>query len=515
MLYFTIQNRLQDGTSKVPEAAGARWRFYRRIIVGYPRIVFLLAEALQGVSAQILSFKISWQAQYLVRLEGDFTCSAHWKWRFICRADHRWRSFCVPGAVFGEVGGWLYLLHALEMTFHMSRRSSMTFILRGRRSIWWCWRVTLLAPRIGNDVSYVTQISDDIHFAWQAQYLVRLAGDFSWQAQHFVTFWEIAGARNVDMLYFTIQNRLQDGTSKVPEAAGARWRFYRWISSNRLSIGGSNSGIFRWHVDLIISWQAQYLVRLEGDFACSTHWKWRFICDADHWWPSFCVAGAVFGEVRVGLFVAGAALRDILGDSRSAKCCILQYKIVSKMGRVRSPKRRVRDDDFIVGLSSDILESSFYWRKHFKEFPLKSWASRFRGRRSIWWGWRVTLLAPRIGNDVSYVAQIIDDVHFACQAQYLVRLEGDSTCSTHWKWRFICRADHRWRSFCVPGAVFGDVGGWLYLLHALEMTFHMWRRSVMTFILRGRRSIWWCWRVTLLAPRIGNDVSKKYRSSTL
>ena len=47
--------------------------------------------------------------------------------------------------------------------------------------------------------------------------------------------------------------------------------------------------------------------------------------------------------------MAGAALRDILGDSRSAKCCVLQYEIVSKMGRVRSPKRRVRDDDFIVG----------------------------------------------------------------------------------------------------------------------------------------------------------------------
>ena len=57
--------------------------------------------------------------------------------------------------------------------------------------------MTLVAPRIGNEVSYVTQIIDDIHFAWQAQYLVRLAGDFSWQAQHFVTFWEIAGARNV------------------------------------------------------------------------------------------------------------------------------------------------------------------------------------------------------------------------------------------------------------------------------------------------------------------------------
>ena len=43
------------------------------------------------------------------------------------------------------------------------------------------------------------------------------------------------------------------------------------------------------------------------------------------------------------------------------------------------------------------------------------------------------LLAPRIGNDVSYVTQIIDDIHFAWQAQYLVRLEGDFTCSTHWK----------------------------------------------------------------------------------
>ena len=51
--------------------------------------------------------------------------------------------------------------------------------------------------------------------------------------------------------------------------------------------------------------------------------------------------------------MTGASLRDIFGDGNDAKCCILQYKIVSKLGRVRSPKRRVRDDDFIVGLSSD------------------------------------------------------------------------------------------------------------------------------------------------------------------
>ena len=43
------------------------------------------------------------------------------------------------------------------------------------------------------------------------------------------------------------------------------------------------------------------------------------------------------------------------------------------------------------------------------------------------------LVAPRIGNDVSYVMQIIDDIHFAWQAQYLVKLDGDSCCAAHYK----------------------------------------------------------------------------------
>ena len=54
----------------------------------------------------------------------------------------------------------------------------------------------------------------------------------------------------------------------------------------------------------------------------------------------------------------------------------------------------------------------------------------------------MTSLASRIGNEVSSVTQIIDDIHLAWQAQYLVRLEGDSTCSTHWKCGFICDANH-------------------------------------------------------------------------
>ena len=96
--------------------------------------------------------------------------------------------------------------------------------------------------------------------------------------------------------------------------------------------------------------------------------------------------------------MTGAALRDILGDSRDAKCCILQCKIVSKLGRVRSPKRRVRDDDFIVGLSSDSGRIVFLLAEALQ-------------------GFSVQILTFKI----------------SWQAQYLVRLEGDLTGSAHWK----------------------------------------------------------------------------------
>ena len=161
MLYFSIQNRLQDRTSKVSEAAGARWRFYCRIMLG------LSSNRLYIGGSNSESFRCNLELK-------DF----------------------VAGAVFAEVGGWHCLLCALEMKFHMRRRSNMRFILRGRRSICWGWRLTLLAPRILNDVSYVTRINHEMHFAWQAQYLVKLECHFSWQAQHLVTFWQIAGARN-------------------------------------------------------------------------------------------------------------------------------------------------------------------------------------------------------------------------------------------------------------------------------------------------------------------------------
>ena len=42
-------------------------------------------------------------------------------------------------------------------------------------------------------------------------------------------------------------------------------------------------------------------------------------------------------------------------------------------------------------------------------------------------------VAPRIVNDVSSVMWLYHDIHFAWQAQYLVRLEGAACCSAHCK----------------------------------------------------------------------------------
>ena len=45
----------------------------------------------------------------------------------------------------------------------------------------------------------------------------------------------------------------------------------------------------------------------------------------------------------------------------------------------------------------------------------------------------MTLVAPRILNDVSYVRRINDEIHFVWQAKYLVRFEVDFACSAHSK----------------------------------------------------------------------------------
>ena len=53
----------------------------------------------------------------------------------------------------------------------------------------------------------------------------------------------------------------------------------------------------------------------------------------------------------------------------------------------------------------------------------------------------MTPVAPRIVLDVLYVTRINHEIHFAWQAQYLVKLEADSCCSARSTGRFICEAD--------------------------------------------------------------------------
>ena len=209
----------------------------------------------------------------------------------------------------------------------------MRVILRGRRSIWWGWRVMPVPPRIVNNVSYVTRIDDASHFAWQAQ----------------------------------------------------------------------------------------HLVMLEDEICCSAHCKWRVMFDGHQSWESFCVAGAAFGDVGVSHFVAGAVFGEIWVDSRSAKCCNFQYKMrlrgaKSNVGERAGARWRVHARIMLGSCSNRPRVGIDAWINCFRRISLRFWSALLRGRRSIWWGWRVMPVAPRIVNDVSYVTKINHESHFAWQA---------------------------------------------------------------------------------------------------
>ena len=142
-----------------------------------------------------------------------------------------------------------------------------------------------------------------------------------------------------------------------------------------------------------------------------------------------------------------------------------------------------------------ILGSSPHWKWRFtgfSRFSLKFCRVIFRGRRSIWWGLMVTPVARRIVNEVSYVMRTQNVSLFVWQAQYLVRLDGDTCSSAHCKWGLICDEDEPCVSLFVPDAVLREV------LVSLCVAGAILRWSV-TF--RGRCSIWWRWSVTFRGRR--------------
>ena len=110
------------------------------------------------------------------------------------------------------------------------------------------------------------------------------------------------------------------------------------------------------------------------------------------------MAGAVFGEVRVSLFVAGAVFGEIWNDSRSAKRCIFQYKML------------------VVGVKGNLgCEAGCGLAV--------SWSDHARIGRAL-----EMTFHPFSAN----FFEILDG-HFSWQAQYLVSLDYDACCSAHCK----------------------------------------------------------------------------------
>ena len=132
----------------------------------------------------------------------------------------------------------------------------------------------LVAPRIVNDVSYVTDINHENHFSWQAQHLVILECHFLWQAQYSVKFEEIAGARNVVIF----NTKCVSEARKVTSANGR-------VRDDEFMVGSCSD-----HVRIMLgSWSNRPRIGIDASTVLG-----EFRLDFG---VHFCVAGAVFAEV--------------------------------------------------------------------------------------------------------------------------------------------------------------------------------------------------------------------------
>ena len=98
------------------------------------------------------------------------------------------------------------------------------------------------------------------------------------------------------------------------------------------------------------------------------------------------VAGAVSAEVELSLFVAGAVCREIWNDSRSAKRCIFQYKMLLVSAKSKLLTARVHGR-IILGTVSDrsrIVNDVSARFSCFHQISVTFWTVILRARGSIW-----------------------------------------------------------------------------------------------------------------------------------
>ena len=137
---------------------------------------------------EILLCHFVWQAQHLVRLEGDTCCSAHCKCGLICDEDEPCVSLFVAGAVLREV--------------QVSLLVAAQYLVKFKCHFWWqvqylvkfkCHFLVAGAVLGEGQVSLfvagaVYLVKVKCHFSWQVQYLVKVKCHFSWQVQYLVNF---------------------------------------------------------------------------------------------------------------------------------------------------------------------------------------------------------------------------------------------------------------------------------------------------------------------------------------
>ena len=131
-------------------------------------------------------------------------------------------------------------------------------------------------------------------FSWQAQYLVKFNRHFSWRARYLVKF-GMSAKRSI----FQYKMRVVSAKSNLSCAAGCgltgscsdHARIILGPCSGHARIGPALymtfqpfSENFSDILECHFSWQAQYLVMLEGDSCCSAHCTGCFICDEDQSW---------------------------------------------------------------------------------------------------------------------------------------------------------------------------------------------------------------------------------------
>ena len=133
--------------------------------------------------------------------------------------------------------------------------------------------MTPVAPRVVNNGSYVSRINHvRAIFLWQAQYLVKFNCHLSWQVQHLGKFGMIAGAPTVVFSNTKCLWGARKVTSVARRVADGRFCGRIMVGSCSFTVHLFSRNFFE-ILESHFSWQAQYLVMLEGNLCCSAHCK--------------------------------------------------------------------------------------------------------------------------------------------------------------------------------------------------------------------------------------------------